>query len=94
MFAIRRDVLLNRFSHRGAKFSIITGSIYEIGSRPCFKRLVSYISPYGYASARKLTLMDSIDMAKHWSMFWMRSKQNVNSDFPLEIHFMVLTVLW
>ena len=30
MFAIRRDVLLNRFSHRGAKFSIITGSIYKI----------------------------------------------------------------
>ena len=25
MFAIRRDFLLNRFSHRGAKFSIITG---------------------------------------------------------------------
>ena len=30
MFAIRRDVLLNRFLHRGEKFSIMTGSLYEI----------------------------------------------------------------
>ena len=39
MFAIRRNVLLNRFSHRGAKFSIMTGSIYEIDSvlRGCVK---------------------------------------------------------
>ena len=43
MFAVRRNVLLNRVSHRGAKFSIMTGYLYEIGSiyRPCFKRLAS-----------------------------------------------------
>ena len=30
---MRGDVLLNRFSHQGAKFSKITGSLYEIGGR-------------------------------------------------------------
>ena len=33
MNAVRRDVLLNRFSHQGVKYSIMTGCLYEIGSR-------------------------------------------------------------
>ena len=39
MFTLRGDVLLNRFSHRGVKSSIITGCIICV-DRPCFKRLV------------------------------------------------------